>query len=95
MKNTVIKTTATQFFSQFQKGQIAKIRFTLNSLNKPVNTLFIGTSPELELALYTTCFVLRADGNCPMAYGGNRFSIVTHTYRYRGKNLIGSAYPDI
>lgn len=77
------------------KGQIAKVRFSLNGLNKPSNSLFIGTSPELELALYTVCFELRADQECRLAYGGKDFNIVTHTFRYRGKNLIGSAYPEI
>lgn len=78
-----------------QKGQIAKVRFTLNNLEKPSNSLFIGTSPELELALYTVCFELRADQDCRLAYGGKDFNIVTHSYRYRGKKLIGSAYPEI
>ena len=78
-----------------QKGQIAKVRFSLNGLDKPTNSLFIGTSPELELALYTVCFELRADKDCRLAYGGKDFNIVTHSYRYRGKNLIGSAYPEI
>ncbi|CRK90130.1 CLUMA_CG003847, isoform A [Clunio marinus] len=77
------------------KGQIAKVRFTLNSLNKPSNSIFIGTSPELELAIYTVCFELRADKDCRLSYGGKDFNIVTHSYRYRGKNLIGSAYPEI
>ncbi|KAL7017013.1 hypothetical protein ACKWTF_010226 [Chironomus riparius] len=77
------------------KGQIAKIRFALNGLDKPSNSLFIGTSPELELALYTVCFEVRPDQECRMAYGGKDFNIVTHTFRYRGTNYIGSAYPEI
>lgn len=72
-----------------------KVRFTHNGLNKPVNTLFIGTSPELELALYTLCFQLRPDRTCPVSLGGSNFGIVTYSWRYRGKNLIGSAYPEI
>jgi poly(U)-specific endoribonuclease len=82
-------------FTSKQKGQIAKIRFTLNGLDKPSNSLFIGTSPELELAIYTVCFELRPDQECRMAYGGKDFNIVTHTFRYRGTNYIGSAYPEI
>ncbi|XP_055854246.1 endoribonuclease CG2145-like [Episyrphus balteatus] len=77
------------------KGMVVKTRFTHNGLNKPVNTLFIGTSPELEIALYTVCFELRADKLCPVSLGGNPFSIQTYSWRYRGKNLIGSAYPEI
>lgn len=71
------------------------MRFSFRNIEKPTNSLFIGTSPELEMALYTVCFEVRPDADCPLAYGGNRFNIVTHTFRYRGKNLIGSAYPEI
>ncbi|KAI8125385.1 putative poly(U)-specific endoribonuclease [Lucilia cuprina] len=77
------------------KGKVMKVRFTHNGLNKPVNTLFIGTSPELELALYTVCFKLRADRTCPVSLGNNKFGVVTYSWRYRGKSLIGSAYPEI
>uniref|UniRef100_A0A1A9ZEJ9 EndoU domain-containing protein n=1 Tax=Glossina pallidipes TaxID=7398 RepID=A0A1A9ZEJ9_GLOPL len=77
------------------KAKVMKVRFTHNGLNKPVNTLFIGTSPELELALYTLCFQLRPDRTCPVSLGGSNFGIVTYSWRYRGKNLIGSAYPEI
>ncbi|KAM7349042.1 endoribonuclease Arlr [Cochliomyia hominivorax] len=77
------------------KGKVLKVRFTHNGLNKPVNTLFIGTSPELELALYTVCFKLRPDRTCPVSLGNNKFGIVTYSWRYRGKSLIGSAYPEI
>lgn len=72
-----------------------KVRFTHNGLNKPVNTLFVGTSPELELALYTVCFKLRPDRTCPVSLGNNKFGVVTYSWRYRGKSLIGSAYPEI
>lgn len=62
---------------------------------KPVNAMFIGTSPDLEIALYTVCFTMRADQECPVSLGGQKFNIRTHTFRYRGKNLIGSAFPEI
>lgn len=67
----------------------------MNGLGKPSNSLFIGTSPELELAIYTVCFTLRAGQECRLAYGGKDFNIVTHSFKYRGKDLIGSAYPEI
>jgi poly(U)-specific endoribonuclease len=62
---------------------------------KPTNSLFIGTSPELELALYTICFTLRPDKNCFLSSDGQRFLINTHTWTYKGKNLVGSAFPEI
>lgn len=64
-------------------------------MDKPVGSMFIGTSPELEIALYSTCFILRADKVCPLKMSGNRFVIRTFTYKYRGKNMIGSAFPEI
>lgn len=78
-----------------QKGGIAKVRFSFNNINKPVNTMFIGTSPELEMALYTVCFMLRVDKDCPISLGGKTANIRTYPFRYRGKMLIGSAYPEI
>ncbi|RZC32232.1 XendoU domain containing protein [Asbolus verrucosus] len=77
------------------KGAILKYHFTLRGFDKPVGSMFIGTSPELEMALYTTCFLLRADRICPLKLNGHRFIIRTYTYRYKGKNLIGSAFPEI
>ncbi|XP_076260361.1 uncharacterized protein LOC143196511 [Rhynchophorus ferrugineus] len=78
-----------------QKGAIVKYHFRFNDIDKPVGSMFIGTSPELEVALYSTCFILRADKPCPLKMDGNRFVIRTYTYRYRGKNMIGSAFPEI
>ncbi|KAG5879111.1 hypothetical protein JTB14_031659 [Gonioctena quinquepunctata] len=77
------------------KGAIVKYHFTFHDVDKPVGSMFVGTSPELEMALYSTCFVLRADRICPLKMNGNRFIIRTYSYRYRGKNMIGSAFPEI
>ncbi|XP_052902851.1 endoribonuclease CG2145 [Anopheles moucheti] len=77
------------------KGEIAKVRLTFDNLQKPSNSLFVGTSPELEIALYTVCFQVRPDKECPLAINGKPFTIKTFTFRYRGKNLIGGAWPNI
>ncbi|XP_063921206.1 endoribonuclease CG2145-like isoform X2 [Zophobas morio] len=77
------------------KGAILKFHFTFRGVDKPVGSMFIGTSPEFEMALYTTCFLLRADKICPLSLNGHRFIIRAFTYRYRGKKLIGSAFPEI
>ncbi|XP_018579291.1 poly(U)-specific endoribonuclease homolog isoform X2 [Anoplophora glabripennis] len=77
------------------KGSILKYHFTFHDVDKPVGSMFIGTSPELEIALYSTCYILRADKICPLKMNGNRFIIRTFTYRYRGRNMIGSAFPEI
>ncbi|XP_015608347.1 poly(U)-specific endoribonuclease homolog [Cephus cinctus] len=77
------------------KASIIKLHTKFNGIDKPVTTMFIGTSPELEMALYTVCFFARPDKPCPVSLGGTKFNIMTYKFRYRGKDLIGSAYPDI
>ncbi|XP_047985538.1 endoribonuclease CG2145-like [Leguminivora glycinivorella] len=77
------------------KGAVMKLHFNQNGADKPVDTMFVGTSPELEIALYTICFVTRADNDCKLKLANKDVQIVSHTFRYRSKNLIGSAYPQI
>ncbi|XP_068226630.1 endoribonuclease CG2145-like isoform X2 [Palaemon carinicauda] len=77
------------------KGEIIKLRFVWLNEEKPVGSIFVGTTPELEMALYTVCFVVMPDANCPVQLAGHRFSIQTWTYSSRGKPVIGSAYPNI
>lgn len=43
-----------------------KLHFNQQGVDKPVDTMFVGTSPELEMALYTVCFVTRADNDCKL-----------------------------
>ncbi|GLV40220.1 uncharacterized protein CBL_03632 [Carabus blaptoides fortunei] len=78
-----------------EKGSILKFHFKLNGVDKPVDSMFIGTSPELEMALYTTCYMFRANRICPLKLNGNHFIVRTYSIRYRGKNMIGSAFPEI
>lgn len=77
------------------KASILKIHTKFDGHDKPVTTMFVGTSPELEMALYTVCFYARPDAACPVSLGGTKFNIVTHRFRYRGNDLVGTAYPDI
>ncbi|KAJ9601547.1 hypothetical protein L9F63_000290, partial [Diploptera punctata] len=77
------------------KGAILKLHYKWTNVVKPVGSMFVGTSPELEMALYTVCFLTRPDEKCPVRMAGKNFTIRTHTFRYRGKNSIGSAFPEI
>lgn len=63
-------------------------------MNKPVNTMFIGTPPEFDIALYTVCFEVNKS-ECHVSMDGNKFVIRTYPFKYRGKRLIGSAFPEI
>uniref|UniRef100_A0A0P4WD06 EndoU domain-containing protein n=1 Tax=Scylla olivacea TaxID=85551 RepID=A0A0P4WD06_SCYOL len=77
------------------KGEIIKMRFVWLSDTKPVGTVFIGTTPELEMALYTLCFLAKPNSRCPVQLAGKKFQIQTWTQSYQGKTLVGSAYPEI
>lgn len=77
------------------KGEIIKMRFVWLGDNKPVGTVFIGTTPELEMALYTLCFLVKPNARCPLQLASKRFQIQTWTQQYQGKTLVGSAYPEI
>ncbi|XP_059479766.1 endoribonuclease CG2145-like [Neocloeon triangulifer] len=77
------------------RGSVVKHHFTWGNITKPVGSMFIGTSPELEMALYTVCFMTRPDNKCPVRLGGEPFFIKTHSFTFRGNKYIGSAFPDI
>ncbi|XP_015114098.1 poly(U)-specific endoribonuclease homolog [Diachasma alloeum] len=77
------------------KAAVLAFHFTFNSHDKPITSMFVGTSPELEMALYTVCFYVRRGKKCKLSLGGSKFRIITHELTYKGKNLpvIGSAFP--
>lgn len=64
----------------------------MNGYEKFVSSFFVGTSPELEIALYTICFKLRPNKGCKMSFNGTSFSILTHTMDHEDKRSIASAY---
>ncbi|KOC69533.1 Poly(U)-specific endoribonuclease like protein [Habropoda laboriosa] len=57
------------------------------------STMFIGTSPELEIAIYTLCFFTRPNKRCKMSFTGFKFDIQTYVSQNNGKKFIGSAFP--
>ena len=66
-----------------------KFTFRWNGYLKPVTTMLIGTSPELEIALYTLCYRTRPNQDCYVSLAGTRFKIVTVTTKMGG---LRSAY---
>lgn len=65
---------------------------------KPHSTLMIGSSPELEIALYSICFLTRPDSLCPIkgnATSGisTRYQIQTFVSKFQGRRFLGSAFP--
>nr|CAD7461764.1 unnamed protein product [Timema tahoe] len=78
-----------------KKGSILKLQHKWEGVIKPVGSMFVGTSPELEMALYTVCFLTRPNERCRLSMANKVFHIKTFTFNYRGKSLIGSAFPEI
>ncbi|KAH8381885.1 hypothetical protein KR009_000766 [Drosophila setifemur] len=71
------------------------MRFSFHHIEKPYNGFFVGTSPELEMSLYTACFLTTAEKEpCPIQLGRVKASIVSHSWDWKGMRLIASAYPD-
>ncbi|MPC73325.1 Poly(U)-specific endoribonuclease [Portunus trituberculatus] len=64
------------------------MRFVWLSDTKPVGTVFVGTTPELEMALYTLCFLAKPNSRCPVQLNGKKFQIQTWTQSYQGKTLV-------
>ena len=72
---------------------LVKLNYETEGFTMQNATIFVGTSPELELALYTVCFHARPDNWCPVSLGGAKFFILTHSFRYYGKDLIDLGFP--
>ena len=66
--------------------------FLWRDATKPLSSLWIGTSPELELALYTICHLARPNGNCDFTIAGGSNTTVT-TYGWENGPLVSTAYP--
>ncbi|XP_068626580.1 endoribonuclease CG2145-like [Battus philenor] len=76
------------------KGMILKQHSILSETkDAPEITMFVGTSPELETALYTLCFMARPDRPCKLRYNNVAFTIQTKTLKSENTLLIDTAYP--
>ncbi|XP_063973604.1 endoribonuclease CG2145-like isoform X3 [Diachasmimorpha longicaudata] len=71
-----------------EKAMLLKINVKMGDAVKQNVTMLVGTSPELEMSLYTVCFYARPNDICPVSLGGTKFYLYTHSFRYFGKDLI-------
>jgi len=77
------------------RGTGLSFTFKWGSEQKPYASMLIGTSPEFELALYTTCLLARGSDKCHVTLGGQPVSLTTHVFdRPGGVKYIASAYMD-
>ena len=79
----------------FGRGTGLAFTFKWGEEQKPFASMMIGTSPEFELSLYTTCLLVRGDGKCRVSLGGKPVTVTTHVFnRLRGVRYIASAFMD-
>jgi len=82
------------FGQNLDQGGGLSFTFTWDGTSKPYGSMFLGTSPELEIALYTVCFITRPDSKCHVQMAGTDVYIQTWTFSQGGVTMVGSAYPD-
>ncbi|KAK2577988.1 hypothetical protein KPH14_008418 [Odynerus spinipes] len=74
------------------KAAIARLHFNYKGKYKS-STMFVGTLPELEMAVYTLCFYTRPNAKCRISFAGHKFNIQTYTWQQNNKKYIGAAFP--
>ncbi|CAG0893721.1 unnamed protein product, partial [Darwinula stevensoni] len=74
------------------KGILLASSFEWDGYRKPKSTFFIGASPELEMALFTVCFVARPDSLCPVRLVGEVLRVQTRAIEYQGGRHVATAY---
>lgn len=73
---------------------ILSLQFSWKGVEKFVGTSFIGVSPEFEMALYTTCFLLgEEENNINLDTGTDVFGLKVRCYTMFGQ-YIGTAFPE-
>ncbi|CAG0901123.1 unnamed protein product [Darwinula stevensoni] len=77
------------------KGILLENSFNWDGKKKPISSMFIGASPELEMALFTVCFVARPGLSCPIRLGGEGLHVETHVMEYAGESHVGTAFFNI
>ncbi|KAJ8668007.1 hypothetical protein QAD02_009670 [Eretmocerus hayati] len=75
------------------KGALLKMNYQTEGITNKNATIFTGTPPELEMAIYTVCFYARPNNWCPVSLGGTKFFVLTHSFRSFGKDLIDLGFP--
>ncbi|KAG1685710.1 Poly(U)-specific endoribonuclease-B [Nymphon striatum] len=69
--------------------------FLWNGHSKVKGGMFIGTSPEFELALYTACFIIHPNSACSFVIDGVYIKVITYQLNYRGIEYVATSFPVI
>ena len=74
--------------------RVLTVQFTWNGQQKDVSSMFIGTSPEFEMALYTLCFLAGQEENV-MQLGDYEVKIKVYRIKSKYGDKVGSAFPEV
>lgn len=84
------------FLVQFQRASVMKFAFSYDNVFKPAGSMFVGTAPEFDMALYTLCIAMDWTETCPISLDGQKFSIRSYSFgRESNIKMIASGFPDI
>lgn len=73
---------------------VLTLQFFWKGHEKIMGTSFIGVSPEFEMAVYSTCFLIGQEENpIELDTGTDLFGLIIKCYTM-GKNEIGSSFPE-
>lgn len=62
------------------------VQFTWKGIKcKPFCSVFIGTSPEFEIAAFTICLLLDRDGKIDVKLGEYEIEVVVHSFGFQRK----------
>ena len=62
-------------FSARLQGSVFDGRYTWHGYSKTSGGFFVGTSPELDMAVFTVCFFARPDAKCPISLAGKQLQV--------------------
>jgi len=74
-------------------NEVIAFNFSYLTYNKPISSMFIRTSPEVEVALYTLCLMTRVGTGCPVSRDGVNLAMTVWDMTNLPKT-IGTAYPN-
>ncbi|XP_021953555.1 poly(U)-specific endoribonuclease homolog [Folsomia candida] len=83
-----------KFLDMGTPGALIQHKFVWCSACKPISSMFIGTSPEFELAVYSACLLVRPGSTtCPMLFDTNPVKVTTYTIG-SSSQYVASSYAD-
>jgi len=74
---------------------VLSIRFTRSDYLKTDSTLFVGSSPEFDISIFTLCFMTYPNTYCETMLDDTEVDVDTYSFDESGRTHISASYPDI